>query len=63
MLKFSRFSLHLDLREWIMEPFHWNIFGHIQQRSDIFGKSLEIFVSGCYVFRNPGHDETKISHI
>ena len=29
-----------------------------------FSRTLsEIFGSGCYVFGNPGHDETKISHI
>ena len=43
--------------------FSRNILGHFRQRSDIFGKSSKIFVSGCYVFGNHGRDETKISHI
>ena len=36
---------------------------HLRKLSETFGRLREIFGSGCYVFGNPGHDETKISRI
>ena len=35
----------------------------LRKFSETFGRLQEIFGSGCYIFRNPSHDETKISRI
>ena len=37
--------------------------GHLWTFSATFRRLWEVFGSGCYLFGNPGHDKTKISHI